>query len=340
MGSTMARAFGLMALASLATASPMQCPPSPTPGAMRTITQFPNGTWVENLALRSDGTILVTTFEPSAQLILIDPSKPNGAPQIVHSFDDPKGSLSGIEEIGHDVFYFGKITRGSGLVNSPPGTGKVYRANMSNYHGKQIPVDLVSNLTDSILPNGFTSIPNSSTLLIGDSQRGVVFSVNADSGAYSIVSNDPYLKNTTSTMGLGVNGVHSRAGYLYFTNTDQEIYARYPMDHTGRQIGKVEILDSLKFPGVDDFAFASDNGNAAVLAGDMIDHTVYSPGTGSSCAVNLTQTGGPTATKVQKTKDGKIVVFVVTNGGIAGYEGLEGPSNPSAGKVAVFELKG
>lgn len=67
----------------------------------RTIYGFPNNTYVENLAVRSNGQILVN-IPNSSEVWLIDPEFPNRA-VIVHEFSSMLG-LSAIVEYEPDVF--------------------------------------------------------------------------------------------------------------------------------------------------------------------------------------------------------------------------------------------
>jgi hypothetical protein len=71
------------------------------PLTVRNITQFPNTTFVENLAIRSNGQALVTLLS-TPEIFLVDPEK-GGDPQLVHKFAGVTG-LSGISEIEDDVF--------------------------------------------------------------------------------------------------------------------------------------------------------------------------------------------------------------------------------------------
>ena len=81
-------------------------PPSPSPNPIQTIYKFPNETWVENIAVRSSGQLLVT-LATTPDVYQIDPfSSPTGAPStatLIHSFPDAT-STSGIVEIQPDIF--------------------------------------------------------------------------------------------------------------------------------------------------------------------------------------------------------------------------------------------
>jgi hypothetical protein len=65
------------------------------------IYEFPLGTWIENIAVRANGRLLVTLLNVP-DLYLIDPFHANNS-VLVHSFPDVLG-LSGIAEVTPDIF--------------------------------------------------------------------------------------------------------------------------------------------------------------------------------------------------------------------------------------------
>src|ERR1700722_14136610 len=66
------------------------------------IFEFAKGTWVENLAVRSNGKVLVT-LGTSPELYQIDPFSDPAEATLVYRFPDAK-ALGGIAEVEHDVF--------------------------------------------------------------------------------------------------------------------------------------------------------------------------------------------------------------------------------------------
>ena len=79
--------------------------PRTSPNAHRPVLhdvwQFPNGTWVENLAVRSNGQILATLLS-IPELYQVDPIG-GQHPQLIHRFPMVTG-LTGITEVEKDVF--------------------------------------------------------------------------------------------------------------------------------------------------------------------------------------------------------------------------------------------
>lgn len=78
---------------------------------IRQITEFPNNTWVENLAFTS-GDQVVCTVTTAPEVYVIDLSKPNGAPKLVAQFADSLAML-GITKLEGDVF---AVVRGNFTV--------------------------------------------------------------------------------------------------------------------------------------------------------------------------------------------------------------------------------
>lgn len=89
------------------------------PLAVRNITQFPNPTFVENIAIRSNGQALVTLLS-TPELFLVDPD--HGDPQLIHQFPCATGLL-GIAEIEDDVF---AVVAGNVSLATFQGTQGVY----------------------------------------------------------------------------------------------------------------------------------------------------------------------------------------------------------------------
>jgi len=76
-------------------------PRTTTPPSVRDVWRFPNVTWVENIAVRSSGQLLVTL---SPVLYQVDPHAAEGQqPQLIQRFPNVT-SLMGIVEVGKDVF--------------------------------------------------------------------------------------------------------------------------------------------------------------------------------------------------------------------------------------------
>lgn len=143
-----------------------------------TLHRFPNGTFVENFAIRSQGGILAT-FLSSPEVAYVDPAAPDQEARTIARFPPPATSVLGIAELEPDIFYVA-TSEFSFKVTQPTanGTGQVWRIDMTKYkegEDVEVPFQLVANLSDSGFLNGMTSLPNSNVLLIADSTKALIW---------------------------------------------------------------------------------------------------------------------------------------------------------------------
>ncbi|KAL9615817.1 MAG: hypothetical protein Q9160_009239 [Pyrenula sp. 1 TL-2023] len=226
---------------------------------------FPNGTWVENLAVRSNGQILATLLT-SPQVYQIDPN--NKTPTaLVHTFHSFRGAL-GIIEQEPDIFY---VVVGNGSFQIFPDTAgsfTIFRLDVSHFIPGQTPatVTKVANIPTSSYLNGVTVLGSSNgTLLIADSGAGAVYSLDTSTGATAKVSADP-LFSPTNDPPTGINGIKVRQSTLYFTNAQQQVFGSVPVSPNGTFTGPVKII-STGLVGIDDFQF-DPSGNGVYFAGN------------------------------------------------------------------------
>lgn len=143
---------------------------------------FPNGVWVENLALRSNDGILAT-FAVKPEVAYLDPSQPGAQPQTIATFPTPATSTLGITELSPDIFYVATEALNASAPTTDPikGRGQVWRVDMRQYDERaEAPVELVANLTESLFLNGLTHIPGSNLLLVADYSAQVVWSLDVE----------------------------------------------------------------------------------------------------------------------------------------------------------------
>ena len=98
-------------------------------------------------------------------------------------------------------------------------------------------------------------------VLIADSVLGALWRVNVTSGEYDKAIDSPLFLNTTNGA-LGINGLRSFQGSVYFTNSAQGTYGRVPVPYDGSLAGEVQIIATTGSPArLDDFDIDSE-GNA------------------------------------------------------------------------------
>lgn len=228
-----------------------------------TVATFPRGTFLENLAVRHDGSILASDML-AGQVWYIDPraKDPQASVELVWQFggSDAKkekevdnGDQSEGEEHSHgmysstpaaeaivespiepDVFY---ITSG---VHGKQGTWHIYSLDMRSFDnengGKVVHVNRLAAITSATWLNGGTALPHPTRplILMAESYQGALYAYDIHSGTVSLWLSHPLLgKITTRPPWPALNGVKYHAdGYVYFTNSDRAVLGRIKVDMT------------------------------------------------------------------------------------------------------------
>ncbi|KAI0129090.1 hypothetical protein BJ170DRAFT_722035 [Xylariales sp. AK1849] len=295
---------------------------------IRTLYQYPVGTWIENLAVRSSGELLLTLLNVP-QLDQLDPSQPEITPSTIHNFSGvPKAaSLSGISEFTEDGFAVavGNFTLGSGPV---AGSWAIWSVDFAKSQRDKPAVRKITDLPEATFLNGMCNLPSSSIpqgILTSDIRLGVVYYISTMTGEYNVAVQDSLMATATVPVfgSSGVNGIHIHDGDLYFANTGQAIVAKMPINATsGTATGEATVIarvlnSTLQF---DDFAIQGDDAYLVTGAGNSIEK-IGLDGTpkGSIIAgsLNSTQFAEPTACAFGRTENDEHILYVVTAGGIA-----------------------
>ena len=292
--------------------------------SIRNVWEFPNETWVENIAARLNGQLLVT-FISSPVVYQVDPFGAK-TPALVHEFPESLAAL-GIAEIQHDIFAVISGNWSDKTFSGTTGSFSVWKVDVRSFEsgvdGRIISpatVTKISDFPEGVFLNGLTLLDkNMGTILIADSGAGVVLKVNTNSGEHEVIIDDPLMKPKPGVFPvLGVNGIHIHDGFLYFTNTFENTFNKVPIHPDGAAIGPAMTV-SHDGPG-DDFAIDA-AGNAYVTQG--AENTVVeitAEGGGFTIVGNLNSTviAGSTAAQFGRTLLDRNVLYVTTNGGIAG----------------------
>lgn len=276
--------------------------------------QFPNGTFVENLAIRPDGSILLS-FITAPELYLLQPSSTNPDPQLLYRFDNATSTL-GITEIARGTFIVAVITI-SGPAQGVPGSSSLWRVSFAR--PKATPrITLAARIPNVVTPNGLVTL-NKHKILLADSAKGVVFAVDVDTGVSNVAITDPLFANNGRP--ISVNGLKILGHTLYFTNTAQNLLGRVDIDlKTGAALGPAsKVVDALPpGKGYGDLAL-SDNGIAYVTnaAGNFVERVNLRNHRQEIIAgqINSTEIAEPTAAALGR--HGKEdTLFVTTGGGL------------------------
>jgi hypothetical protein len=287
---------------------------TPLAHSVRKILQFDYPTWVENVAVRSNGALLVTTLSvlplTPPEILLVDPSANPPTSKPIYSFKGTNVTgLLGIAELEKDVFTF------VAGVTTTPGSYAIWKADLKR---EPAVVSKIADVPSGQLLNGLTKLDDH-TLLIADSMAGNVIKLDIRTGQSNVILEDASMKPVTTNGAFksGVNGLKVLDPFVYYTNSALASLHRVRIDCvTGKAIGPFETVVT-GMPDADDFALQKD-GTAfvAVGSGNVIEK-VTPRGAQSvfAGALNSSAIPGPTAAALGKGAD-RDVVYVVTNGAL------------------------
>jgi hypothetical protein len=309
------------------------------------IYQFPNGTWIENLAVRSDGNLLLSLVAPCACLYSLDPIVPKGEPTLVHNFTESHGlsSLLGITEGTHERFYV--VAENYSYVTNTVDAGSinVFRVDFSSWrrdshskteHENEAKISLVVNLKDASFLDGLAAHPlNSSLLLAADPALGQTFAINTETGHYTTGIKDELMAAPEgAALEFGINGLHVGDAWrtLYFTNSVRPALARIAIAMDGgpaaASSSAEKIADDSPY-SYDDFALSPGVSTssesryvyAVTSNGNSVQRVDLSSGSTDIIAgsVNSTLMAEPSACQFGRTEADKGWLYVTTAGGIA-----------------------
>ncbi|KAE8310441.1 hypothetical protein BDV41DRAFT_566511 [Aspergillus transmontanensis] len=229
----------------------------------RELFHFSTSVDIENSALRPDGSLLLTTFD-QGRLYTLNPSVLNPEAELVAALPGAT-ALCGIAAIDTDKFAVIGGIRGNYSYTNETIYTVDFNANPTNPT-----IEVVSRIPNAIMLNGMAALPaHPHVVLAGDARLGAVFRVDTDTGTAEIAFKDPLLTApSNASTPIGVNGLKIAGGYMYFTNTGREIFARVPIDGLGRKTGEIEVIAALNDAesyNWDDFVVLEDL-NVAYLA--------------------------------------------------------------------------
>ncbi|KAK8230553.1 hypothetical protein HDK90DRAFT_417636 [Phyllosticta capitalensis] len=232
---------------------------------VQTIHHFDDNTWAENLAVRQDGTVLVSLLS-KPQLYSIDPATSPYNVQLAHQFNGC-ASVLGIAEYRKDVFAVFRGNFSMEVTEWVPGTFSIWKVQFTSDGQSQS--SQITEIPEAGGLNGITTLnPKSGILLVADSVNGVVWRVGADTGDRVVALKDETMAPLgNSSTPIGVNGIKVKNGYVYYSNTNKQLLCRVAINSdSGMATGPFEILATSFI--ADDFAVTVDGyiyaaGNAA-----------------------------------------------------------------------------
>ncbi|MGD0698345.1 MAG: hypothetical protein ABSA02_00505 [Trebonia sp.] len=262
-------------------------PMTPVPEvALTPVAYFPEKYFLENLAVRGDGSVLITAV--LQRELWIVPGTRSGSmssPVLVHRFDHP---ITGIVEAEPDVFVI-SLTEGYTTHES-----HLARIDFTGWTpGDPVSPEIICTFDDRVRALNGSCLLAPGVLAIADCFAGLIWRVDLSEGARSAtarvwLADDTMADDPDSEIAPppqpGVNGVRygARNGFLYYTSTAQKVFMRVPVDPaTLDPSGGVEFVAAID--NADDFCLDEDAGFAYVTRhrANTLDRVPLTPRHGS-----------------------------------------------------------
>lgn len=207
-------------------------PSRPKQGTLTTIALFPVKSFLENLAVRSDNSVLVTSMN-ARELFYVPPSSGDVPvePVLLHRFDQP---TTGLVEVEPDLF----LVSTSNLYTSHESF--LHRLDLRGYQpGAPARPEMVFRFPDTGRGLNGSCLLAPGVVLIADCFAGLIWRVDVQAGGRAL---EARVWLAHETMGYfpgklkpeqpGVNGVRyaARTHHLYYTATAKKLLMRVPVD--------------------------------------------------------------------------------------------------------------
>ncbi|CAM1500955.1 Fc.00g101170.m01.CDS01 [Cosmosporella sp. VM-42] len=296
-----------------------------------TLSQLPHGTWLENIAVRPNGNLLVTQMFPSAIIYTIEhPSAGHHSLEPLVNIPEIQ-NIYGIAQVGvSSGFETYVVVGGNSTALANPIAGKFSAWTVTFVQttcGDKVEVKKASDMNEnSLFLNGVAYIPGVlNAVLVADSAAGIVGYLDLETGDYDIsaFTVPEMVPKEGAPLPIGVNGIRIQDSYLYFTNSFLVSLFRIPITASGYPVegAKAELVADLskKASLLDDFDFDAE-GN--VYAATNFDNSVVyiNVETGESKTVagkkDKLTIAGSTAVAFGRGKHDKKTLYVSTSGAL------------------------
>jgi hypothetical protein len=295
----------------------------PRQASLSEVASFPPGYFLENIAVRADGSILVTVvFHRELWWVPAPGSFEPGGPRLLHTFDDP---AMGIVEVEPDVFC---------VSASSPGKGAVYRLDLRAWSpGEPVRLKLLADFAPSVGMLNGSCLVGPGAILLADCFAGLIWRLDLD-GEKPAAAPRPWLAHESMAhrpqsrfpQQPGVNGLKFAAGsgWLYYTSTAQGLFMRVAVDRqTLQAVGEPQVVASGLMG--DDFCLDEQAGVAYVTTHreNTIDRLSLTPGENEGPRRSVAGqpytsllTGPSSAAWGRRDGDLGAVAYVTTDGGV------------------------
>jgi hypothetical protein len=327
----------LLGAFSLTAAAPTSKREDPT----KLVYQFSKGTWIENLAVRPGGSVLLSEGT-GPNLYLIDPSSASPAPTLLHTFPDAL-SLLGIAETTPDTFYVVVSNFSLATFTAAPHSNRLFRVHFP-LNSAMPEVSLAASLPDALMLNGLARLDDN-TILAADSFKGVVWAIDTQTGESRIALSGPAFAPTQQgPLGIvGVNGVHRHDRTLFFTNTATGSFSSIPINSDGSAAGPISVISHVPAGGnYDDFTLDHDADAAFLVtgSGNSLARMKIHCGAQQVVAGNLnsTEIAEPTAAAFGRTAGDRETVYIVTGGGLGAPVDVDGKETVVGAQLVAVKV--
>jgi len=241
---------------------------TPVPAVTLTpVAYWPEWYFPENLAVRSDGSVLITEVLHKELWCVPGPApRAEVSPVLVHTFDHP---VTGIVEVEPDVFIV-CLTEGYTTHES-----HLARIDFNGWvPGDPVSVEIIFTFDERVRALNGCCLLGPGVMVVADCFAGLIWRIDLGDHARSATARS-WLAHDTMAMdpdsGVppppqpGVNGVRygSQTGYLWYTSTAQRVFMRVAVDSTtldpARDAEFVAAIDN-----ADDFCLDENAGFAYV----------------------------------------------------------------------------
>ncbi|MDD4866137.1 MAG: hypothetical protein PHQ28_03125 [Mycobacterium sp.] len=253
---------------------------------LRPVALFPRHYFLENLAVRAEGSVLVTAVLQK-QLWWVAVPRPGEVvePVLVHTFDHP---ATGIAEVAPDVFIV-SLTEAYTTHES-----HLVRIDLNGWRpGSPVSPETVYIFDERARGLNGSCVLAPNVLAVADCFAGLIWRVDlADTGRCATarvwLSDDTMADDPNSGVPPppqpGINGLRygTQSGYLYYTSTAQQVFMRVAVDpSTLEPAGPAQFVAAID--NADDFCLDEDRGFAYVTRhrANTLDRVPLAPRHGS-----------------------------------------------------------
>lgn len=248
------------------------------PFPLRTVYQFSLPTYLNNIFIRPNGDIYVTTVWPNASIYSISaPNADHPVMTLIHTFDEINATTAIVETRPNVLAFLGGNQSSLGVgINGTFGVWELdLHPTLDGKGGKPSIQELVS-IPDGGLLVGIRPLPDApSTVLVSDSTAGVVWRVDTLTREYELGLQDSDMVGPVwGATQFGINGVQIRKGYLYWSNSYLASIYRMAITPDGYAApgAKSELVAALRAIYLDTFCFSADEDDDTIWAATDADN--------------------------------------------------------------------